>query len=80
MTLAEKYAETKPVAVMGLSNWGGLEILDIISSEEVIACFNYGSGRKSIRKHKVYDGDKHGDKPYIRKFGTRYYLDDMMRV
>lgn len=75
MTLKEKYAEAKPVAVMGLSNWGGLEILDI-NSEEAVACFNYGNGRKSIRRHKVYDGDR----PYIRKYGTKYYLDEMISM
>ena len=77
--LYKKYAETKPIAVLGLGNWGGLEILDIEYGIEdyVIAAFNFGT-RKKIRRHKVCTAPS--GREYIKKEGVRYYFDDMMEV
>jgi len=41
--LYKKYESTAPIATMGLSNWGGLEILAIEADEYVIASFNFGT-------------------------------------
>lgn len=77
MTLAEKYKDSKPIGVYGMCNFGGIEILDVLSDEELIACFNFSNGRQSIRKHRIYNID---GKPFIIKMGVRYYLDDIMKV
>lgn len=78
MTLKTKYAETVAVAVFPECNWGGLEILDVEYgiNDTVIACYNFGSGRTSIRRHRIYDTAS--GRSYIRKGNRRYYLDDMM--
>ena len=80
MTLAEKYAETKPVAVFCESNWGGLMILDIIHGIEdyVITCYDFGNGRNHYGKHKIESTAK--GKPFFRKLGNRYYIDDCMSI
>ena len=78
--LYKKYAETKAIGVYPMSNWGGLEILDIEYGIEdyAIACFNFGNGRRNIRRYKIYSTPS-GDS-YIRKEGRRYYFSDIMRV
>ena len=80
MPLYKKYADTKPIRVMALCNWGGLEILDIEYGidDYVIACFNYGNGRLEIRRHKVMYTP--AGRVYIRKHGVRYYYDQMLPV
>lgn len=77
MALYKEYENTKPVGVLPLSNWGGLEILNI-NCEDCIACFNWGHGRELIRKHNlIYTAS---GRVYIRKMGKRYYLDEIMRT
>lgn len=80
MPLYKKYENTKPIAVFGMCNFGGLEILDIEYGivDYVIACFNFGTGRQKIRRHKVCTAPS--GREYIRKEGTRYYFDEMMEV
>ncbi len=78
MSLAQKYADKPPVGVFGICNYGGLEVLDVEGGDHVIACFNYGDGRKNVGRHKVeYTVD---GRPYFRKLGTRYYLDQILRA
>lgn len=77
--LYKKYADTPVFGVLPLSNFGGVEILDILGNEgKVIACFNFGTGRQQIRKHTVFYTTK--GRPYIRKQGVRYYFDNTLRV
>ena len=77
MALYKEYENTKPVGVLPLSNWGGLEIL-ALNYEECIACFNWGTGRQMIRRHSIiYTAS---GRAYIRKAGHRYYLDEIMRT
>lgn len=80
MALYKQYAETKAIGVIPMNNFGGIEILDIIHGIEdyAVACFNFGTGRQQIRKHKIYYTAEY--RPHIRKQGTQYYLDQMMRV
>lgn len=75
----KKYKTTEPVGTLCLCNWGGLEILDIIYGidDYVIACFNFGTGRQQIRRHKVMTAPS--GKTYIKKQGKRYYLNEIMR-
>jgi len=80
MALYKEYAETKAIAVYGLCNFGGIEILDfeVGFDNYVVACFNFGTGRQKIRRHKVCFTP--GGRDYIWMNHTRYYLDQFMRV
>ncbi len=79
MPLYKKYAETKAVGYYCMSNWGGLEILDL-NDECAIAAFNFGGVRQQIRRHKVCYTNAYESRPYIRKQGRRFYLDQIMKV
>lgn len=81
MTLTNKYTDVRPIGVLCLSNWGGLEILDLVDKNgelAVVACFDFGNGRQQTRRHVIrytLTG-----RAYIRKNGRRYYFEDIMRV
>lgn len=77
--LYRKYADAPAVGALPLSNWGGLEILDLdINEEAIVACFNFGNGREMIRRHRIIYTS--AGRAYIRKAGRRYYLDNIMRT
>ena len=78
--LYKKYADTPAIGVLPMSNFGGIEILDIIHGWDdiAIACFNFGTGRQQIRRHKICYTSS--GRSYIRKQGVRYYFDEIMRV
>lgn len=78
--LYKVYGDVNPVAVLTLSNWGGIEILGVEHGieDKVVACFNFGNTRQQIRRHTVNTTPAGRD--YIRKQGVRYYLDQFMRV
>lgn len=78
-----KYAKYENIPAIGafpISNYGGLEILAIgyDINDYVIACFNYGDGRKDIRRHKIQVSNS--GRLFIRKYGVRYYLDQIMKM
>ena len=75
--LAREYEGRPAVGVLGLSNFGGLEVL-AVEGDYAVACFNYGEGRKSIGRHKI-EYTRTG-RPFFRKLGTRYYFEDMEAV
>lgn len=77
--LYKQYADTKPLAVFGLCNFGGIEVLCLNEQEDyVISCFEFGTGRQNIRKHKI-EYSKSGE-PFFRVHNKRYYLRDFMKV
>ncbi|MBO6272777.1 hypothetical protein J6O48_08370 [bacterium] len=80
MTLYKTYENTEAVGTFPLCNFGGLEILDILYgiNDYAVACFNFGTGRQQIRKHKIHYTP--AGRSYIRKQGVRYYFDEIMRV
>lgn len=82
MPLYKKYENTKPIGVFPLCNFGGVEILDIINGYDtyVVACFNFGTGRQKIRKHKVCYPEYRSCRPYFWKEHKRYYMEDFMRT
>ena len=77
--LYKKYADTPAIGGLCLCNWGGIEILDIIYgiNDYVVACFDFGNGRRKIRKHKIEYTSNGRD--FFRKEGRRYYFDEIMR-
>ena len=80
MALYKEYAKTKALGTLTLSNWGGLEILDIKYGVDdyVVACFNWGTGRQQIRNHKIITAPS--GRPYFSKNRYRYYLDEILWV
>lgn len=78
-TLAEKYADTAPVGVAALSNFGGLAVLDILEGGDVVvAAWDFGSGYQKIRRHKVQYTTS--GRAYVRKENHRFYMDEICRV
>ena len=74
----KKYAEAKVIGVLPLCNFGGLEILETeYTCGPLLACFNFGE-RQHFHFHNVHTSQS--GRMYIRKLGTRYYLDQIMRV
>lgn len=80
MALYKQYEKTPAIGAYPMSNWGGLEILDILYGidDRVIACFNLGTGRQQIRHHKICYTP--AGRAYFWKNRTRFYLDEIMRI
>ena len=77
--LYKQYEHAAPVGVYTLNNFGGLAILDIGSDGETAVCaWHFGDGYKKIRRHRVYT--TYTGRDYIRKNGTRYYFDQIIRM
>ena len=79
MTMRQKYASAKPFGVIPLSNWGGLEILEVESGYDakVVAAFNFGE-REQPRRYRQYENAE--GRVFIKVGGVRYYLDEALRV
>ena len=81
MTKKEKkvYEGKRPIAVYGLSNWGGIEILDIIHSidDYVVYRFNFGEPQE-LRTAKVRYGANHSS--FRTSAGYSIRLDECERV
>lgn len=80
MALYEQYSETPTIGYYSMSNFGGLEILDIEYGiqDKLVTCFNWGTGRQMIRRNTIYSTPS--GRQYIRKAGYRFYLDEMMKT
>lgn len=75
--LYKKYENAAPLGVYPLNNFGGLAIL-ALDDETALAAWHFGDGYKRIRHHKInytFTG-----RAYIRKGGTRYYFDQIMKT
>ena len=74
-----QYQDKKPIAVYPMSNWGGIEIMDIINGidDYVVWRYNYGSPDK-LHKTKVLIND--AGHQYIRINESRIKLENFMRV
>ena len=77
MTLKERYKNADPVGLYTLCNFGGLVVLDI-DDEKATAAFDFGDGYQQIRRHTIFY--TYTGRAYIRKGGTRYYFDQIMRL
>jgi len=77
MTLKERYKNADPVGVYVVNNFGGLAILDI-DGDTATAAYHFGDGYKQIRRHTIYY--TYTGRAYIRKSGTRYYFDQIIRT
>lgn len=73
--------EFKSQAAITLSNYGGIEIMFNRSNDAVFYRFNYGQDLKEaqIYEREILYSPKTGQ-PYFDHFGTRYYLNDAIRI
>lgn len=79
--LYQKYANTRPVAVFPLSNFGGLAILDHFyeyGEDYFITAWDFGTGYQKIRRNRVQYTPS--GRPFLRKESYRFYLDEIMRI
>ena len=81
MTKQEKleYKDKKPIGSYCMSNWGGIEIMDIKQGIEdyVIWRFNFGEPQE-VHKSKLHYGVRHTS--FRTTAGYSIRLDDCMRV
>ncbi len=73
------YKGRKPLAVYPMSNWGGVEVLDIIYGidDYAVVRYNFGDVEEKVHKLKIrYDSGS----PYVRLDGNRIRFDECMRV
>ena len=82
MTKAEmkEYVGKQPVAVYPMSNWGGLEILDIIYGVDDYAVARYNFGEPESNLHKVKINYDASGNPFVVIDGNRIRLDECMRI
>lgn len=75
----EQYADKKPIAVYPMSNWGGIEILDIVYGidDYVVARYNFGEPEKKLHKVKINYGLNSSS---FKLDGNYVSLDNCMRV
>lgn len=72
--------EKKYIAVLNLSAFNGIGIIDIeYGAEDYCICESFSPNEKKQTKNKIYT-DVKSDRKYIRKNGTRYYLDEFMKI
>lgn len=76
--LYKQFENAAPIGIYTMSNFGGLVILEIDDAAEIaVAAFAWGDGYRNIRRHKIHYSAL--GRPYIRKKGTRFYFDQIMR-
>ena len=75
----EQYKDKTPIAVYPVSNWGGVEILDIEHgiNDYAICRFNFGEPETKLHKVKVNYGPR---STYIVVDGTNICLTESQRV
>ena len=79
--LYKRYENKQACGVCPMSNFGGLELLDIDACAGdygvAVACFNWGTGRQKIRRYKIQLSEN--GRAFIRKEGIRFYFSDTGR-
>lgn len=72
--------ESKFLAILPMSNWGGLGIISIEYGieDKVTTAFDFGNGMENISTDKIRTNAKGED--YFIKFGRRHYIREFMRT
>lgn len=77
--LYKQFENAAPVGVYPVCNFGGLAILAIDNDgEKAVAAWDFGTGYQKIRRHQIHT--TYTGRAYIRKNGTRYYFDQIVRA
>lgn len=76
----EYYSSKTPIAVYPVSNWGGVEILDILyGTDDYVVCrYNFGEPEKKLHRVKVQHNK--GGIPFIFLDGSYVRLDECLAV
>lgn len=75
----EKYKDSKPIAVHSISNFGGVEIMDIEYGIEDYAIWRYNFGEPEKRLHRSKIGNGNGYQ-FIQVDDFRIRLDKFIRT
>lgn len=75
-----QYKDREPIAVYPMSNWGGVEILDILYGiDDYVVCrYNFGEPEKKL--HRVKIQHTKGGIPFIYVDGGYVRLDECLAV
>lgn len=76
----EQYRDKKPIAVYPMSNWGGIEILDIVYDIEDYVIWRYNCGEPEEILHRAKIQTSTTGRFFIRLNESRIMLDECMRV
>lgn len=73
-------SDIKVIAVYGMCNFGGIEILDIEYgiNDRIVYRYNFGQSENKIHKARTYDTV--GGRLYFNTKHGRIYLDECMSV
>lgn len=73
-------SDIKVIGTYCMSNWGGIEILDIEYGidDRIVYRYNFGQPENKIHKARVYYSA--GDRSYFNTKHGRIYLGECMRV
>lgn len=76
----EYYRDKKPIASYPISNWGGIEILDILNGiDDYVVCrYNFGEPEEKLHRLKL-QYSKTGA-PFVYLEGTYVRLDKCIEV
>lgn len=75
----ERYKNQRPIGVMCLSNWGGIEVMDYFEEDgeyKIVWRFNYGEPQEL---HKVQLNVR-SERMSFRAGNMTIHLDEVMRV
>ena len=77
--LYKQFENATPVGVYPTCNFGGLAVLDISNDgEQAVCAWHFGEKYENVRRHRIHT--TYTGRAYIRKNGTRYYFDQIMRT
>lgn len=75
----EKYKDVRPIAVYPMTNWGGVEILDVLCGIEDYAVYRFNFGEpQELHKAKIRYGANHNS--FRTSAGYSVRLDECTRV
>lgn len=70
----------KPIAVLGLSNFGGIAILDINERDEEVTIQWYEDEPEIVHYDYEYNEDEDETEAFFLIGDTKYYFSDFMRI
>lgn len=78
-SLHEYVNRNRPAGVMALSNVFGVAVwLEDGNGEECVAAWSNGDRYSGAHRHAIHNST--AGRPFIKKGGARYYLDEFMRI
>ena len=76
----ERYKDKTPIAVFPMSNWGGVEILDIeYGIDDYVVC-RYNFGETEEKLHRLMIRTSNDGQTFFVLDSRTIYLDECMRV